>query len=171
MARLILVRHGAAANKAQGADDRERPLTPAGRADISALTRRLGAEGVDSATHVLCSPSRRTRETLELLLPHAISVDSNPALYLGDGPALLKLLRYIEVPAKSVMMVGHNPGMQQLAVELAGGPATQSGRALAEEFPAAAAAVFDVAGPWARLGLDGVRLVAFYPPQSSGSEV
>lgn len=171
MARLILVRHGAAASKAHGADDRERPLTPAGRADVSALARRLGAEGVDSATHVLCSPSRRTRETLEVLLPQVISVDGNPALYLGDGPALLKLLRYVEAAANIVMMVGHNPGIQQLAVELAGGPATQNGRALADDFPAAAAAVFDVSGPWSRLGLDGVRLVAFYPPQSSGSEV
>jgi len=60
--RLILIRHGAAAAQTATGEDRERALTPEGRRAIAKLAPRLATIGAPDA--ILCSPARRTRETL-----------------------------------------------------------------------------------------------------------
>src|SRR5215469_3499581 len=84
---LLLMRHAAAAGKGAGGGDRERPLTPDGKRAARLLGRRLRADRI-SPDHILCSPARRARETLDGLsealdaLPPA---DFDEALYLADS--------------------------------------------------------------------------------------
>jgi phosphohistidine phosphatase len=155
---LILVRHGAAAARAESGGDLERPLTAEGRQAIKALAQRLSAHGPPDA--ILRSPARRTAETLEVLV-RALSWTVPPViddrLYPGDSPALLRCLHELDPALERVLVVGHNPDIAELAAYLGGGSAPR-------EFRPGAAAVFETAEPWSKLGSRTTTLVAAYPP-------
>ena len=161
MRHLLLVRHGPAAGKAAGGGDRDRPLTPEGRRAVEALALRLKAEA-PAPDRVLCSTARRAQETLDLLLQEEppTEVDLEDAFYLADALGLLRRLRELAPDARSVLIVGHNPGLQELAALLAG----RGGDAIAAGLPAAGAVLFDVEGDWSELGSESARLRAFYSP-------
>jgi phosphohistidine phosphatase len=161
MKRLLLVRHGPAAGKAQGGSDRDRPLTAEGRRAVEAIALRLRAAGA-TADLVLCSSARRARETLDIILAGRPlpEVEFEDALYLADAKSLQHRLRELPAAARSVLLVGHNPGLQELATMLAG----PGGEAISEGLPAAGAAVFDVEGDWGDLAPGTTRLRAFYSP-------
>jgi phosphohistidine phosphatase len=104
---------------------------------------------------VLCSSALRTRETAELALaafsplPRILFED---ALYLAGPAALLKRLTQLEESAGAVLVVGHNPGLHELAITLAA-PDSPSYRALASgKFPTTARASFAVDALWSALG-------------------
>ena len=162
MKQLLLLRHAAASGKDAGGADRARPLTPDGRRAAERLGRRLKADGI-SPDHVLCSPARRARETLEGI---AESLDSLPpadfdaALYLADSRALLGRLCSIPAETQRVLLIGHNPGLEELVRALAG-PAAAAGLS---GLPAAGLAIFQLSGPWSALSKGGVRLAAFVTP-------
>jgi phosphohistidine phosphatase len=159
---LLLLRHGAAAAKA-AAGDRERALTSEGRRAVQALAGRLRSRGIQPDL-VLCSPARRTRETLELLeaawatRPEATIEEP---LYLADAASLLLRLRAAEPEAGGVLLVGHNPGLEELARTLAG-PGNQSLRA---GLPTAGLVVFDISAPWSGLAPASARLVEVLAPE------
>jgi len=99
---------------------------------------------------VLCSTAQRTRETLDLLLPAwkkkpALTYDR--VLYLADWPLLLAALKKAPGRASPLLLVGHNPGMEQLALALALQPKGVAERArlqrMAQKFSTAALAVLD----------------------------
>lgn len=161
MKRLLLLRHGPAGGKASGGNDRERPLTPDGRRAVEAMALRLRTAGA-SADLALCSTALRARETLDILFAEQPrpAVELEDALYLADSRSLLRRLRELPADARSVLVIGHNPGLQELATALAG----QGGAAIAAGFPAAGAAVFDVQGAWSDLAPANCRLGAFYSP-------
>ena len=162
MKQLLLIRHAAAAGKGAGGADRDRPLTPDGQRTARLLGRRLKSNGI-SPDHVLCSPARRARETLDGVaealdtLPPA---DLDDALYLADSHTLLSHLRGVPAETSCLVLIGHNPGLEELVRVLAGpaNAAIQSG------FPAAGLAIFQVAGAWAQLSPASVRLTSFVPP-------
>jgi phosphohistidine phosphatase len=160
--RLLLMRHAAAAGKGAGGGDRERPLTPDGRRAAKLLGRRLRRDGV-SPDHILCSPARRARETLDGLsealdpLPPA---DFDEALYLADSLRLAAHLRGVPAETRCLLLIGHNPGLEELVRGLAG-PANA---ALEAGLPAAGLAIFEVSGAWSTLSPAGVRLAAFITP-------
>ena len=116
MHELHLLRH-AKSSQDDGVDDRERALSRRGRDDARAIARHL-AEAVGRVDLVLCSSALRTRETLELVMtgfsPRP-SVQTEDALYLASPATLLRRLRRIKEACGTVMVIGHNPGLHELA--------------------------------------------------------
>jgi phosphohistidine phosphatase len=111
---------------------------------------------------VLCSPARRTRDTLALLEPGG-EVRVEQELYRASDGELLDRLRGVPDAVESVMLIGHNPAIQDLALLLAGG-----GPRLAKmesKFPTAALATLTFEGGWAQLAPRGAELAAFVTPK------
>lgn len=114
--RLLLIRHAKAGD---AAIDRDRPLAARGRAEAERMGRWVATGGFAPA-EALCSDARRTRETLDLMLPSwepKPAVSHVAALYAAGPEAILRLLARSESDA--VAVVGHNPGMGVLAARLA----------------------------------------------------
>ncbi len=162
MRRLLVVRHGSAAGKATGGSDRERPLTPEGRRAVRELGERLRSDGIEPDL-VLCSPAQRTRETLSLLgtaLTRLPPAEFDEDLYLADACTLLDHLHAAPGGTRCLLLVGHNPGLEELARGLAGSGST----ALDAGLPAAGLAIFEISGAWSGLSPSSARLAAFAGP-------
>ena len=114
---------------------------------------------------VLCSSARRSRETLERLAIDASDVRIEDGLY-GAGPdELLGRLRDVTGDPGSLLVIGHNPGMHELAAALTGPDPGVPASRLREKLPTGALAVFEVDGPWMDLAADGAHLVSFVVPR------
>ena len=118
---------------------------------------------------ILCSSARRTRETLGLLLPWLrgeATVRIERGLYLASADELLLRLRRAEDEASCLLVIGHNPGLEDLAGILAGSGDAFASTAMQEKFPTAALAVldFDVAH-WADIAPARGELRAFVTPK------
>jgi phosphohistidine phosphatase len=122
---LLVLRHGQAASAPPGGDDAERPLTASGRRAAAAQARVVATQAVDQ---VLCSPALRARQTLEALdLDAGVPVNFEPELFGAGVEDLLEQLRQLDDdaddaggrPAGTVLLVGHNPAVHELVVELA----------------------------------------------------
>jgi phosphohistidine phosphatase len=123
---------------------------------------------------VLVSPATRTMQTLDALEPWNDSPLIEPLenLYLADVPELLGALHGVAETVRSVLVIGHNPGLHDLAVALAGlrdrplnRNASVAEKAVAEGFPTGALAEFTVAGSWWELREGGGKLVRFLTPK------
>ncbi len=156
MKRLYLLRH--AKTEPYSADgDHERTLTERGRADAALMGREIAARGFLPEL-VLASTSRRTFQTLELILSNFTPQPESrlePELYLAPARTLLQRAAAIGGNTGSALLIGHNPGMEELAVQLAGD--SDLGVRAAEKFPTACFAAFESAantwtaaarGPW-----------------------
>ena len=115
MRELILLRHAHAEPQATGQADLDRPLSPEGLAEAEAAGRWLAEQGL-IPDRALCSPSRRTRETLEAVLAKIGYVDQrlDDAIYEAT-PGVLAALADSHREAERLLLVGHNPGLEQLA--------------------------------------------------------
>jgi phosphohistidine phosphatase len=163
MKRLIVVRHAKATHK-PGFADPDRPLTGRGRRDAKAAGEWLLAQRLipDLA---LCSPSRRTRQTWDLLASalgpgHDIEVQYDSQLYLASEDDTLDVIGKTPDDVRTLLIVGHNPAAQQVASSLTG----QGDLG----FPTTAIAVIDL-GSWARLVPGAGSAHAFWTPRSAGS--
>lgn len=122
---------------------------------------------------VLCSTSARTRETLDLVLAElkaSPEIRHADALYLAEWPRLLDAVRAAPEGTTPLLLVGHNPGMEQLAAALIRQPKTDGRRALAQEmdekFPTGALAVIDFRGEgWESVRPGAGRLKNFVRPK------
>lgn len=119
---------------------------------------------------VLVSTARRTLETLERLEPWDDTplTEASDGLYLAAAGQLLGVLRGVPETARSVLLIGHNPGLHELALMLVGQTAPSAGKfahRLAAAFPTAALAEFSVAGQWSQLGRGSGRLIRFLTPR------
>jgi phosphohistidine phosphatase len=163
--RLYLLRHAKSSWKEEGLADHDRPLSGRGRRAAKAIGRHLRGQGVEPEL-VLCSTARRARQTLEGIEPAlgrgAVRVESE--LYGAAALDLLEHLHEIAPSVRSVMVIGHNPGLEQLALRLArGGSRVQ---ALAVKFPTGALATLAFSGPgWAALDRGTAELVEFIRPR------
>lgn len=169
MKTLILLRHA----KSDWADptlaDHDRPLAARGRDAAPKMGAWLKTHGPRPEL-VLCSTATRARQTLALALE---ALGDTPetrfdrGLYLAGGAGVLARLRQAPDAAGTVMVVGHNPDLEQLARRLATtGDKTALAR-LAEKYPTAGLAVIELpVERWAEAG-DGGRLVAFETPKSA----
>lgn len=153
MHRLHLLRH-AKSSWDDGVEDHERKLNRRGREEAQSVGAHLPGT-IGTLDLVLCSTALRARETAALALagfapmPRVVFEDG---LYLAGAGALLKRLSALDEADGAVMLVGHNPGMHELALALAtagspGYPALAGGK-----FPTAVRASFAVAGAWTALG-------------------
>jgi phosphohistidine phosphatase len=169
MRQLMLLRHAKSSWDDSAMPDRDRPINARGRR--SAASMRLAMRNLGLAPDVvLVSTARRTLETLEALEPWDDTplVEPMDSLYLANPLQLTAALHGVAETVRSVLVIGHNPGLHDLAMELAGPRAMAAGglneAALAKGFPTGALAEFVVAGSWWDLREGGGRLVRFLTP-------
>lgn len=167
---LYLLRHAKSAWNDPALNDRERPLAPRGKRAATALGSYIEQQGI-SPTLVLCSPARRTMDTLRLITgsfrnPVEILVEED--LYGAGSGELLRRLRKVPPATPSIMVVGHNPAIQELALTLA--RSVDDLERLKGKFPTGALAWLDVPGKWKDLGAEAARLVAFAAPRQLADE-
>lgn len=147
MDRLILMRHGKAEPHAASGGDFERALAPRGRNDSALMGKVLARAGL-SPDLALVSSARRTRETWEAAAPAFPRARSELRrdLYHAEAQEVLSAIREEAPDGATVMVVGHNPGLHELALRLAlGGPAEPAKLAqLRGKFPTATVAVFAI---------------------------
>jgi phosphohistidine phosphatase len=167
--RLILLRHAKSAWPDDVADH-ERPLARRGRHDAPGVGRWLRASG-NVPGLVLCSTARRARETWELALQQLGAdppVTYEERVYGATGVQLLTLARQTLPEIAALLIVGHDPAIQALALDLAGEqPSGGNAAVLArvrDKFPTAAIAVLAFTGTWPDLGPGRASLEAFVRP-------
>ena len=122
MKTLFLLRHAKAESLVPGSTDLDRPLKEAGRRQAKELGRFLKQQKL-KLDLVLCSTAARARETTEIVLASAeatVAVHYDQELYEAGLPALLQLISQIQNSANTVLVVGHNPGMEELVQLLTG---------------------------------------------------
>jgi phosphohistidine phosphatase len=148
---LLLLRHAKSSWDDPGLDDSDRPLNIRGRRAAQAMGRVLASLGLVPAL-VLCSPARRARDTWAIAageLKSGSRLIIAPALYdFGDGTALCDAIRTQGGSATPLLIVGHNPALEELALRLAGAGSKDMRARMARKFPTAALAQlrFDIAG-------------------------
>jgi phosphohistidine phosphatase len=165
MRRLFLLRHAKSSWDDSELLDHDRPLAPRGRRAMELLAEHLVRERV-LPTLVLCSSAQRTREMLESIAPalgEGISVRIEDELYAASELRLFERLRAVEDGVESLMLIGHNPGLEQLALSLAG-----SGKKLAavrRKYPTGALATLELDGRWSELRPGSAKLTDFVTPK------
>jgi phosphohistidine phosphatase len=167
MHQLLLLRHAKSSRDDPKQADLDRPLNKRGRRAAGTMRKTMRDLGL-TPDLVLVSPSRRTLETLAALEPWDDTplVEQVEMLYLASLPQLLDILRDVNETVRSVMLIGHNPGMHELAVLLGGTfAANEAGNRLIAGFPTTALAEFSVATQWRQLDAAGARLVRFLTPR------
>jgi len=121
MRELILLRHAHAESAAPGQDDIDRPLSRQGQAEAELAGRWLKTENLVPDL-VLCSPARRTRETLEQVLQVIGYVDQRQEQRIYEAtPGNLIQVADEHRDVGRVLLVGHNPGLEQVAALMSSG--------------------------------------------------
>jgi phosphohistidine phosphatase len=163
MRTLYLLRHAKSSWDNPGLLDRDRPLAPRGLRDAKRIAKHFGRLGIRPAL-VLCSSALRTQETLDLLRPTLAeaAVQVEEQLYGASSETLLERLRSVPDEVDSVLLIGHNPGLQDLALVLASRGAKL--KRLEAKFPTAAFATLAL-GQWSALGPRDAELVAYVVPK------
>ena len=167
---LLLMRHAKSAWEEPGLTDHARSLDAIGRASAAAMRGAMMALGL-APDLVLVSSARRTMQTLHLLEPwdETPLIEVIDTLYLADLDALLGVLHAIPETLRSVMLIGHNPGIHELALHLVGAAslaqANADTRRLAVGYPTGALCEFTVPGVWGNLAEGGARLQRFLAPR------
>jgi phosphohistidine phosphatase len=166
MGQLLLLRHAKSAWDDPALPDHARPLNARGRRAAAAMAGAMRNLGLRPDL-VLVSSSRRTLQTLEVLgtLDGPPRVEPMDDLYLAPWPRLLEAVREVPDTVRSVLLIAHNPGLHDLALNLAGEVSAPSGQALAEAYPTASLAEFAVEGPWCALGPERAQLIRFLQPR------
>ena len=143
--KLILMRHAKAEPFVDEAGDFDRKLEPAGRRRAWATAQALAHLGLHPEL-ALVSPSTRTMETWEVAQPVlGGQAEAPPALYHAAPAAIMAAVAEAASPDITLIVVGHNPGMHELALNLAqaGAAPPDAMRTLRDAFPTASAIVFD----------------------------
>jgi phosphohistidine phosphatase len=169
MRRLILLRHAKSDWSAPGMPDRERPLNERGEAAARIMGAYMARHGL-LPDRILCSPARRTRETLEAVTfewPDTIETTFEDRLYAAGPESILAVIRAVAAPAHGLLVVGHNPGMHEIAEMLIAAGDIAPRERLREKFPTCALAVIDfTAETWDKLAGQCGRLDRFITPRS-----
>jgi phosphohistidine phosphatase len=140
---LLLLRHATAANSPEGADE-ERPLTRHGLAEASVVGREIATL---QPQYVLCSPALRTRQTWNQVsaeLAAQPKVTYEPSIYAAPPETLRELIWLVDDEIRTVLLIGHNPAVHELAWQLLGDSAPR-------HFPPASLAVITFDGDWTEL--------------------
>jgi phosphohistidine phosphatase len=172
---LHLLRHAKSGAK-EDVDDHQRPLSRRGRKTARRVGKNLSPK-LGAIDLVLCSSARRTRETLDLVLDEfsrgprtlpRISIEDE--LYLATREKLAARLGRLDPRDVNVLLIGHNPGLHELAVALAD-ETSPAFRALASgKFPTAAYVSFRVPADWSVLGSSRHELLGYVTPESLADE-
>jgi phosphohistidine phosphatase len=172
MRRLLLLRHAKTENDAPSGRDRDRRLDNRGRSDAAEIGGWIGRHP-PFPDSVMVSPATRSHQTWEIVweamkdrapLPQ---VELVPELYGADPSQLLQTIRAASASdPQRLMVVGHNPGMHELALALTGSGDAAGRKALADNLPTSGLAVFDFSvDDWADVAFRHGRLVMFVSPK------
>ena len=170
MKRLFLLRHAKAQPADGSMEDFDRTLMLAGMQDASAMARYLRSSDYQ-AELILCSAAVRTTQTAELVLHELGSeIEYRDNLYLADAAKIVAAVRGAPASVSSLMIVGHNPGLEASATLLAREPVRRKERArheaLEEKFPTCALAVLDFdVGRWRDVSQGTGKLAEFVRPK------
>jgi phosphohistidine phosphatase len=171
MRRLMLLRHAKTENDAPSGRDQDRRLDNRGRSDAAEIGGWIGRHRPFPES-VLVSPATRSYQTWEIAWQAMKTRVPEPKvelvleLYGADPAQLLQTIREVTADPKTLMLVGHNPGMHELALALAGSGDSAGRRALADNLPTSGLAVFDFEiGDWADVAFRRGRLVQFVSPK------
>ena len=163
MSRLLLLRHSRAGWAAPGMRDFDRPLEPAGRADAEAIGAAIAVSyGPDL---ILCSSARRARETFESIQPRLgeARVIYSDELYGTDSAGYVDFIRK-KATGDQVLLVGHNPMMEDVAMVLSGDGHGRARDLLYSGFPTSALAVIRFGTPLSEAAPGTGYLEAFISP-------
>ncbi|HEV7307258.1 histidine phosphatase family protein [Ensifer sp.] len=166
--RVMLLRHAKSAWP-DGVADFYRPLAERGRKAAPLMGDYMARHAL-VPERALVSTAERAQETWKLVagaLPSGIAVENTRAIYEVGADQILSVIRATDGAVGSLLVVGHNPGMEDLALELVGSGDPDARMRLADKFPTAALAVleFEAAG-WRDLSPGGARLAHFVTPRS-----
>ncbi|WP_213284753.1 histidine phosphatase family protein [Bradyrhizobium sp. sGM-13] len=176
MRRLMLLRHAKTEHDAPSGHDHDRRLDERGRRDAVAIGTWIGRHP-PFPDAVLVSTAVRARQTWEIARdaikdavrerPPKPQVELLDELYGAEPTQLLRIIRMAEVtdPAR-LMLVGHNPGMHELALMLAGSGDAAAKKALEDNLPTAGLAILDFATEdWSEVAFRRGKLVRFTSPK------
>ena len=162
-AQLALLRHAKSAYP-PGVPDYRRPLGDRGVRDAP-VAGRLARQRMGDPDLVLVSGATRTRETWDLARaawPHPPHVVFDDRIYEASVDELMLLLREVDLSRARVLLVGHNPGLEELAFAISDGRGDpQATSAMGTKFPTSALALFDIEEGWAHLAAERGRLRSF----------
>ena len=171
MHQLHLLRH-TKSSWDDSADDRERPLNKRGR-EAARLIGETLPQAIGTLDLVLCSSALRARETAQLALagykpPPKILYEDG--LYLATPETIIRRLQLLDEACGAVMVVGHNPGLHELATTLAT-PASAGFSTLANgKFPTGVRARLVIGTSWGDIGKERHRLVDYVTVKSLGGK-
>ena len=171
MKELILFRHAKSSWESPSMSDLDRPLGRRGRRAASQMAGWLAATGYRPDI-VLCSVAVRTRETFSFLRESLGNpeVHFERTLYLASAMRLLQRLRELPGKTRSAMLIGHNPGLQKLALQLMADRSAETRARIKTKFPTAALVRFEInAAGWNDLGPETARLLDCVYPQDLDS--
>ncbi len=166
MRRLLLLRHAKAERSQPGGRDHDRVLASRGRADAKRLGAYL-ARHAFTPDRAVVSTSARTRETWELLATAfgtAPPVSFEDRIYDASPQTILQAIKETEPATGTLLVIGHNPGLQELANLLIASGDIDARERLGEEFPTSALAAIRFAADWRALHPQGGRLEHFITP-------
>ena len=176
MRRLMLLRHAKTEHDAPSGHDQDRRLDDRGRLDAAAIGGWIGRH-LPVPDAVLVSTAVRAHQTWEIAREAMKDAQREPAqqphvelldeLYGADPARLLQIIRMAEVgdPAR-LMLIGHNPGMHELALMLTGSGDASAKKALEDNLPTSGLAILDFAiDDWSEVAFRRGKLVQFTSPK------
>lgn len=168
MKTLLLMRHAKSSWDDPSLADYDRPLAPRGLKVAKRIGRELAVRGW-LPDRALVSPAARTRKTWKLIsaeLPGKPKVDFPETLYATPAEKILAEIRKAPKKADTLLVLGHNPGLEDLARQLAGEESDADPlERLRKKFPTAALARLAFTGEWRDLKPNSARLTHFLTPK------
>ena len=173
MKQLVLLRHFKSSWAEPGLADRDRALAPRGQRDAVAMAETIVARDL-APDRILCSPARRTRDTLALLQERIqcdCPIDFLEDLYSGPELDYRGIIATKGGDAGRLLVIGHNPKIHVTAVELIGSGRHGDMEHIEAKYPTGALAVIEFdADSWLRITEDSGRLTTFIRPRDVGDE-
>ena len=168
MKTLTLLRHAKSGWNDPILRDFDRPLNPKGKRAATLMGRHVRSLGLEF-DHVVASPAVRVGETIDAVVAgygRTLAPTLDRRIYLASAATLLDLVRELPVAAAQALMVGHNPGLEDLVLMLVPTSAGELRTIVEEKYPTATLAVmeFDI-DEWSAVSANGARLVRFVRPR------
>jgi len=167
MRRLLLMRHAHTDRSLPGASDQDRPLSARGRAEAHRLGLYMARHAL-VPDRVIVSSAMRARETWELVaaaFPAPPPANHEARVYQAAPQDILDVIKECAPSTRALLLIGHNPALQELAVLLIATGEVEARQHLKEDFPTAGLAIIDFAvDDWSRLHPHAGRLDRFVSP-------
>lgn len=165
---IYILRHGKSSWEDPGLRDFDRPLAPRGTSAIGKIRAYMAVADIDPDI-VLCSPAKRTRQTLEQIQPNFgddTQIRFDHGMYNVGVRGLSNRLRRLPKDCSSVLLIGHNPGLQELALDLVGSGDGGDLERMEIKFPTGALAILVLQErDWDLVGQGACELHSFVVPR------